>query len=393
MMNPAETLLFLTAGALSSSRLRFGGVSRYAARRGWAVQAVEYVGAKTALDELFRFWHPIGAVLEYGEDLPRNAVRHFRSVPVVCLDRDPSWGGVCVCQDSCAAGAMVARELLRSGDRRSFGYVGFPVAKFWDDERRDGFVSTLELNGRGCSVFDSSECNDKNLFQRMSRWLRELPLPCGIMASNDAMAMKLIGVCARLGLSIPDEVSVAGVDNAIHFCESVSPTLTSVEADFEGSGYLAAETIDRLLRGETLRERVLRFSPLRLVRRASTTVLRRADGAVSRAIDFIRLRAPTPAGLRAMDVVALMGCSRRSAEMRFRAAVGHGIFEEINFARLEQAKVSLCNHALTIENIAGRCGFGTVANFHRAFRLAEGVSPGEWRADCRMTRMAGLRKT
>lgn len=376
-MKPQNTLLFITAGSLTSSQVRFSGVSRYAAKKGWTVQAVEHANAKTPFEELHHYWAPVGVVLEYGEDLPRDANRRFRRLPVACLDRDPGWGGICVCQDSHEAGVMIAQELLRSGDRVAFGYVSFTSPKRWDRERQTGFVEMLSKHGRTCSAFNACKCRERDLLNRIGEWLETLPHPCGIMASTDVMAAKVLGVCAQLGLSVPDDVSIAGVDNAVHICENAPVTLTSVEPDFEGSGFVAAELIDRISSGEKGGNRVVRFPERRLVRRASTTVLKRSDAAVQRAIDFIRTQAVS--GIRVEDVVSVVGCSRRSAEMRFRAAVGSGIFEAIDEIRVERAKELLANPRQVIGSIADLCGFGTEANFRRAFRGATGKSPREWR--------------
>ena len=377
-MKTAPTLLFFTAGSLSSAQLRFAGVSRFAAANGWMVQAVEGVGRQTPFEEIVRFWKPVGVILEYGEDLPRDAIRRFRRIPVVCLDRDPTWGGVCVCQDSFEAGAMVARELLRGGDRRSFGYVGFDPPKRWDEERRDGFVETLATNGRHASVFAASSGRAGESLRRVGAWLAKLPRPCAVMAATDGLAAKLLGVCAQLGLSVPDDVSLAGVDNALHICERSPVTLTSVEPDFEGSGFIAAELVARLAQGDRGGDRIVRFPERRLVRRASTTVLRRSDVAVRRTVEFIRTQAS--AGLRVADVVAVLGCSRRSAEMRFRAATGSGIFEAIDAQRIDCAKELLRRAGQAVGPIASLCGFGTEANFRRAFVQATGLSPRAWRA-------------
>jgi transcriptional regulator GlxA family with amidase domain len=65
--------------------------------------------------------------------------------------------------------------------------------------------------------------------------------------------------------------------------------------------------------------------------------------------------------------------------MRFRAAMGGTIHEEIARARLSRARRLLKATTLTVEQVASASGFGVVQRFHAAFRSAEGTSPGEWR--------------
>lgn len=373
----ASTILFFTAGTLSASQVRYSGVRRFAREHGLSVQSVECVGPDTPVDEVIRFWRPQGVILEYGENLPRDMVKRFKALPVVCLDRDPAWGGVCVCQDSYEAGRLIAHELLRSGGRQSFGYVGFTERKRWDEERRQGFVETLASYGMPCSVFKTSNGQRRTLFRRLGAWLSDLPHPCGIMASTDGIAEKVVGVCSQLGLTVPQDVSIAGVDNALHICESTVPTLTSVAPDFEGSGYIAAELLLRLSEGHPAGDQVVRFPQLGLVRRASTAAFREYDHAVAVAREYIRTHISN--GLRVTDVLSVFPCSRRSAELRFRKSVGHGIFEEIDRVRIECAKTLLMKHGQAIAPIASLCGFGTEANLRRAFHRAEGMSLRMWR--------------
>jgi len=383
MMNPHESrnpqnLLFVTAGRLLGSHVRFAGISRHATQRGWSVQVVEHANADTNFDDLLSFWKPLGVILEYGEDLPRDIPKQFTGIPTVCLDRNPDWGGLCICQDSRLAGETIARELSAIGTFSCFGYVGFPEEKYWDDERREGFRETLAHIGRSCEVFDARRKDDRTLERELDRWLAALPRPCGLMASNDNIAARVLGVCARGGISVPNEIAVVGVDNVIHVCETTTPTLSSVEPDFEGSGYLAAQTIDGIRNGRLSEgDFVLRFKPVRLVRRASSAVLRRHDPAVARALEHIRTNAAS--GLRVSDVLGIFGCSRRSAEMRFRRSTGIGIFEAISEARLELAKTLLSNRQQAVGPIAAIAGFGTEVNFHRAFLRATGQTPGQWR--------------
>ena len=89
-----------------------------------------------------------------------------------------------------------------------------------------------------------------------------LPKPCGILGANDDCAVKAYHAATTAGLSIPDDVAIAGIDNDEMFCESVTPGLTSAEPDFEGAGYrlaqMLAEEIDekKKRKGKRGKERV-----------------------------------------------------------------------------------------------------------------------------------------
>ena len=67
------------------------------------------------------------------------------------------------------------------------------------------------------------------------------------MAYNDSRAQTVIDACRMAHLKIPGQIQVIGVDNEVEICENTFPTLTSILPDFEGSGYLAAQLLDRML--------------------------------------------------------------------------------------------------------------------------------------------------
>jgi AraC-like DNA-binding protein len=71
--------------------------------------------------------------------------------------------------------------------------------------------------------------------------------------------------------------------------------------------------------------------------------------------------------------------TRRSLERRFRAAVGHGIHEEIVRCRIERAKRLLASTDLSLKEVSSASGFSNADSLGRAFRSAEGVTPVEYR--------------
>ena len=84
---------------------------------------------------------------------------------------------------------------------------------------------------------------------KVLRWIKSLPKPCGIFAVYDSRARFVLDVCREAEIKVPAQVQVLGVDNETYFCEYSTPTLSSISPDFEGGGFLAAQTLDALLEG------------------------------------------------------------------------------------------------------------------------------------------------
>ena len=97
----------------------------------------------------------------------------------------------------------------------AFGYVAHPMDLPWDRERHRSFADTLALNGFPCSMqrLPSLEMKDRKMVSGLKAYLRAIPKPCGILAANDEIAALVIAIALKLGLSVPDDVSVVGIDD------------------------------------------------------------------------------------------------------------------------------------------------------------------------------------
>jgi LacI family transcriptional regulator len=91
--------------------------------------------------------------------------------------------------------------------------------------------------------------------------------PTAIFATNDDMALGVMTVASRMGLSLPKQLSVAGFDDS-PIAQVVWPQLTTVRQPVERMAYEAATMlIDELGRSKTPKARLLDFE---LIVRGST---------------------------------------------------------------------------------------------------------------------------
>ena len=67
------------------------------------------------------------------------------------------------------------------------------------------------------------------------------------MATHDFRAWAAIESCRRLGIAVPYEVAVVGVDDNPVICNSCNPPLTSVRPNSHQVGYRAAELLHHLM--------------------------------------------------------------------------------------------------------------------------------------------------
>lgn len=361
------------------------GVKDIAARADWHVQEVNVRPTHKNLDELRRFWNPIGAIVDAGAGMNELSAEDIKTLPVVFIDHDPATlprNAFSICHDSAATAMLAAKELLATGFD-NFAYVAFHERRFWDDERETAFRKAMELNGKRCSVFRAGRASggsSTGFLRKLRAFIASLPRPCGIFAANDRTAEDVLMVARMLELDMPYDLSVIGVDNYANVCENTYPTLTSVEPDFRRAGASAAMLVMEILqsKGFFSGERERTYGPLRVVHRGSTRFLMRHDAEVATALEMIEKESCT--GLTAAQVVRIFPCSRVYAETRFRRSTGQSILEAIQSVRLERAKELLRNPAQQLKSIADLCGFRSQNALCRFFLKKTGRTMSAWRA-------------
>lgn len=277
-----------------------------------------------------------------------------------------------VLTDEGSIASCAAQHLLALGFR-DFGYVPFSGGADWSRRRRDLFRRRIAAAGKAFHGFDDvADAPDRA--DALSRWLAGLPKPCGILAANDVAGEEVLRLCARLGLRVPNDVAVIGVDNRADICEETAPTLSSVATDLAAQCDEAVALLAELMEGGA-RRRVVRTVPARgVVERSSTRLLR--DARVARALEFIRLHA-CDEGFSVPDVVQSMCVCRTLADRLFRTVAGRSILNEIHSVRIQRAK-ELLAAGKKPDVVAAECGYASSDDFRRVFRQFAGLTPRKW---------------
>lgn len=378
-----KTILFFQTSFCDSNQRQLAGVYDFARKADWNVQIVEYGTTVTKrpkpdVTALFSFWNPDGCIVDCGGAVELFSLSDFKKMPTVFIDRHPSTiekGAVCVTSDSAAIAKIAAKELLPRGFA-AYAYVDWYLPLVWSDERGDEFERLVSLNGKRFFRHRMLRPEGMACQGDLSKWLKSLPKPCGVFAVNDRAAGCVISAALKARLDVPHDIAVVGVDNDVMQCENSAVPISSVPLDREGGGRIAAQLLEARLNGGKTGKRGL-IGALPLVRRASSR--RFADSRVSAAVEFIRVHACD--GLKVDDIVAVMGCSRSLAYLRFGDAVGHSILDEIHQMRIERAKELLKMGKNSTSMIADSCGYASVVDFRRTFKRVTGKSLREWLHD------------
>jgi LacI family transcriptional regulator len=303
-------------------------------------------------------------------------------LPLVDLNDIPPFPGVPkIRPDNVGIGHLGAEHFIERGFR-SFGFAGF-ANEHWSRERRDGFVEALRLAGHPCDVLevdwpgDYSPAWEAGQAAELSAWIKRLPKPAGIMASNDLRAQQIISVAHACGILVPEEIAVLGANDEPIRCELAYPPLSSVSPNAFQSGYKAAETLAELMSGRQPASLDVRIEPLGVSTRPSTDVLAIEDRSVAAALNFIRQKACL--GVSVDDVVKSAHASRSQLEKKFRRHLGRSPQAEIRRVQVAKIKQLLVDTDYPLKKIAEMAGFEHVEYMSVVFKRLTHDSPGGFR--------------
>lgn len=307
-------------------------------------------------------------------------------VPIIDLtDRYSDSNVPRVRSDDSAIGVMGAEHLMERGFER-FGFCGFKNEE-WSQRREAAFKATVQVKlSASCASFNTpwqdASLQPWQVEQRsIETWLRSLTPPFAIMACNDIRGQHVIDACRRLGLDVPEQVSVLGVDNDELLCRLCSPPLSSVITNAEGVGFKAAEMLSELMAGKRLRTPFQLIPPLDVAIRQSTDAIAIEDRSIVTALRYIREHACR--GLTVEEVVKHATVSRSSLERKVRKYLGRTPQEEIRHVQVNRARELLATTDLSIERIAELCGFEHPEYLHVVFRRVSGLTPGRFRTQAK----------
>ena len=290
--------------------------------------------------------------------------------------------------------AILAAEHLLERAIPLFGFYGVApsLVTVWSDDRCEAFVRRLGAAGKPVQTLVPRHDSTRwSLLQdELKAWLAALPKPVGTMACDDVRARHVLEACRSLGVRVPHDVAVIGVDDDEFVCELSDPPLSSVAQAARRVGHEAARLLDRQMRpsrftaDETTAGPVpprTVISPVGVVARRSTDTLAVTDPVIAAAIRTIRGRAAK--GLGIAELVAASQLSRWQLEDRFRRVVGRSIHDDILHVRLNEARRLVTTTDLPLKQIAPRSGFRSVAYMTTLFRRHFGATPAALRTSAR----------
>lgn len=339
----------------------------------WRIHVADCDPSVQEITQQLSFWHPDGCIVVAARGHALDALDVLSRYPTVFLDRTPFTPGqlLDVCQNYDDNGRLAATTLFDPGID-NYAFVGSNQNPHWSKARGQAFRRSIQALGKKCLMFEGSHKHAKR-FKYLSHWLSTIPKPIGIFTANDATAAEVHAICTSMGLKIPEDIPLLGIDDDVQTCETTVPKISSIHPDFEMAGWICADLLCDRLANPRLKSACRLYSTQGVTRRESLKPQTLGcDAIVHTAIRTIHARACE--GLSVDDVAAIMGYSRRMAEIRFRKATNRTIKSLITEVRIERAKVLIRNRGLSLDEISRACGYGTTNALRIAYRKFTGLS-------------------
>ncbi len=290
-------------------------------------------------------------------------------------------GAPTLCSDDYRAGVLAAEHYIERGLKQvaiihahGSRYAILRLAGFQDRIRQE--------TGIQISVSPDTDEEYFPLFEPapdLDAWIQQLPTPCGLFCTDDFQAKCVADRLFSLGIEIPSQLSVLGVNDDRILCELSPVPISSVRLNGRKVGREALRLVMEALEGTPIPDSLPLIPPEGITLRKSTDLHCTQDPLVSEALQLITNHLHD-----VVDVPFLcdhLHVSRRVLERRFQEALGHAPYEHILRARLQRAKQLLLDRpGLSIQQIADLCGYRHTNLFYRQFRLQECCSPNEWRS-------------
>lgn len=274
--------------------------------------------------------------------------------------------------DDQAIGKLAAQHFL-SRNFTNFAVVTYPEEPF-GQIRAKSYMESLAPHQ--CHLLEISDRWDADKFKEtIETFLMQQNRATAIFTVNDDLATTIIYHALKLGIRIPEDLSVLGTGNNEFTCRKAMVGLSSIRLPERKCGYMAAQMLDNLLDGKKVATQTL--PPIDIISRRSTDYFAVNDNLVAQTLRTIHAARNIPVTIN--DLTTELSVNRRTLERRFRKVMHKSPLEEVMQMRMSRAKRMLEHTQLTIIEISLAAGFPDLKSMETQFNKRENSTPEEYK--------------
>jgi LacI family transcriptional regulator len=183
------------------------------------------------------------------------------NTPLVSIDRYVSPEIYSVYVDNFRGTYASAEYLIKNGHSKLV-FIGGDVSLKTPNQRLNGYLQALRDNGlqedRGMIYIGNY--NPENGYKAVKELLNKRVEFTAIVCANDLIAFGAVKALKERGMQVPKDVSVVGFDD-IYLSSLFEPSLTTIRQPVHDMGSHAVDVLIKLIKGETVSEKVKYFGP------------------------------------------------------------------------------------------------------------------------------------
>lgn len=197
------------------------------------------------------------------EQIKEAIQRHLSKVPVVIVNGYldlPNVSGVLIDED---AGVGKCADLLISKGKKKLAFV-LDQPSPANSRKQQGFCDAVLRHGASKEdllLYEAEESSVQGGYDVTVRILREHPDVQGIIYSIDLVAVGGIRAAHDLGVNVPEQLGIIGVDSSI-YGEICMPKLTTLNNKLEEVSEVAATILREGLEGKVQNRKLMMFSEI-----------------------------------------------------------------------------------------------------------------------------------
>lgn len=173
---------------------------------------------------------------------------------IVCSEYVSGCDELSVSVDDFQIGYDAASYLVKLGYSK-IGYIGSSVCCSSAKERTEGYRKAMQEAQLPANIKLVNYSNVSNNYKEGYRAAHEMlsgpDRPEALFCYSDILAMAAVTVAGELGIRVPEELSVVGVDNNV-YAEMVHPYITSFAQPFEEMGRRAMDLLHAKMAGQQM---------------------------------------------------------------------------------------------------------------------------------------------
>ena len=240
--SPFDDLFYfeITKGILNQSR-----------KYGYNIVISKPVMPKEDLPDIVRSGDTDGMIFMQDIDLSLIEKAAASRIPFVIIDSHTTNANVTsINPDYCEAAYNATSFLIKNGHKKIAMIASETVPDFFTQTKL-GFEKALADNDLPMiSEFsDITAQNEDTAFEAAKRIISSENRPTSILCTVDSFAIGAIRCAREYGLSVPDDISVMGIDDIL-LARYIEPKLTTVGIDKEQMGILAMDLLQKKINKE-----------------------------------------------------------------------------------------------------------------------------------------------